>query len=108
MRGTMVHILIDTDKGISEIIQDILTMPNEKYYLEIHLAENYEILSLILFDLGMNIGKFIEILEFAARKYRELTDVKFNSLSDSLINISHELRRQKMIFPENLFRLDTE
>jgi hypothetical protein len=113
MRGTMAHILLQDDREITDIIQDIVLQPPEKYYVEINLDKNNEIVSLILTDSGNSIEKMVRILELFANKYKNIGEAnieegKYTSISHVLLEIINSLRKTNPLYPRNLFWYDSE
>ncbi|MFX1295537.1 MAG: hypothetical protein ACFFD2_11900 [Promethearchaeota archaeon] len=108
LRGMMVHILLKDNTNISEIIQDSMSHPPEKYHLEIHIDINQEVISLIFFKIGPNIENLINILEYFAKKYSKIQDPKYDSICRTFLQIIKELRKKKILFPRNLFQFDIE
>ena len=104
----MAHIIVKEDTDISEIIQDIMLYPPEKYYIEIHLDKNYNVLGLIILNVGISFENIVKTLEYFARKYNEMQEPKYKSLSLSFSQIIKEMQEIKPLYPENLFQLDKE
>ncbi|MHA1650775.1 MAG: hypothetical protein ACTSYB_11320 [Candidatus Helarchaeota archaeon] len=108
LRGTIAHILLKEDTVVSDIIQDIMLQAPKKYYLETHLDENNEVISLIIQNIGSDFERIIEVLEYFAKKYNKIKDPKYNSISNTFFELTKELRRTKPLSPRNLFRFDRE
>lgn len=106
MRGTMAHIIIREGIDVTEIFQDIMLRPPEKYDLEVHLDRDREVISVVICDTGGNIENIIKILEFFIKKYKEQQD---NTLiAHTFRQIIKELRITRPMFPKKFFWLDRE
>jgi len=105
-RGTMVHILLQENAEISEIYQDQMIHPPEKFNIEVHLDKNHNIVSVILLDVGTSTENIISVLKNFIIRYKN--EAKFPNLSVTFENIIKELAKQEPLYPRNLFRLDIE
>ncbi|NVM54068.1 MAG: hypothetical protein HWN66_10245 [Candidatus Helarchaeota archaeon] len=106
MRGTIAHIILQENTKITDIIQEIMVRPPEKYSLEVHLDRNREVVSIIIFDIGGGTEKIITILKFFIKTYEKKQD--YDSIVLSFRQIIRELYKIKPIYPRNLFRFDSE
>ncbi|MHA1131052.1 MAG: hypothetical protein ACTSQI_08350 [Candidatus Helarchaeota archaeon] len=108
LRGPMAHIILQECVDVSEIIQDTMLRPPEKYSLELHLDKNSKLISLIVSNIGSSFENLMKILNFFAKKYSKLQGPKFQSLYHSFLELIKELRKKKLLYPRNLFRFDFE
>jgi len=102
----MVHILLREKGEISEIFQDILIQPPEKFNIEIHLDKNHEVISLILLDVGTNTEHIINILKNFMAKFKN--EAQYPNFATTFEIIIKELVKQEPLYQKNLFRFDIE
>ena len=104
VRGKMAHILLLESTNVTDIIQDMLLHPPEKYGIEIHLNSNHEIISVILLGCGGSHENIMRILKFFIKKYEKT----HNTIALQFLQIIKELRKSKPMYPKNFFRFDSE
>ena len=102
----MVHILLRENGDITEIFQDTLIQPPEKFNIELHLDKNHDILSLILLDVGTNTEHIINILKNFMMKFKN--EARYPTFADTCDLIIKELAKQEPLYQKNLFRFDIE
>ncbi len=100
----MAHLILHESTEVTDIIQDIMLHPPEKYNIEIHLNENHEVLSIIVLDCGGSPENITRILKFFVKKYEKTN----NLIALQFLQIIKELRKLKPMYPKNLFRFDLE
>ena len=66
------------------------------------------VISLIVMNIGTSFDSLIRVLDYFAKKYSKLEEPKYQSISQSFLQIIRELRRKKPLYPKNLFRFDLE
>ncbi|MDD1776646.1 MAG: hypothetical protein LUQ65_00635 [Candidatus Helarchaeota archaeon] len=106
MRGMMVHILLREDGEITEIFQDTMIQPPEKFNIELHLDKNHDVLSLILLDVGTNTEHIISILKNFILKFKDAA--QYPHFATTFESIIKELAKQEPLYQKNLFRFDIE
>ena len=108
MRGTVAHILLQENTEITEIIQDLILHPPEKYSMEIHMDKNGNVASIIVLEVGASEEKLHQVLRLFADKYRRLDHPKYEVISRALLETITSLGNRSPLYPRNLFRLDKD
>ena len=107
-RGPIAHIILQDRAEVSEIIQDTMLRPPEKYFLEIHLDKNSNLISVIALNIGSSFDNLIRVLNYFTKKYAKFEESKYQALSHSFLDLIKELQKRKPLYPRNLFRFDME